>query len=166
MPRNESAGPPAPAHHPEEPAASVRARSVDVAVIRPLRMEVLRPGRPPVASVYPGDDHPLSLHVAAYLDAEPVAIGTVFPDAPPWEPDRLDAWRVRGMATRDGLRGRGLGRLVLGALVDHATANGGRFIWCEARIGAPRFYARSGFVVEGEPFIFEGIEHVHMWRHL
>lgn len=149
-----------------QPASSARARPVDVAVVRPLRMEVLRPGRPPDASVYPGDDHPLSCHVAVHLDTDLVAIGTVFPEASPWVPDRLDAWRIRGMATRDGLRGRGLGRLVLNVLIDHATANGGGFIWCEARIGAPRFYARSGFVLEGEPFIVEGIEHVHMWRDL
>jgi predicted GNAT family N-acyltransferase len=116
--------------------------------------------------VLPGDDHLLARHVAVHLDGDVVSVGTVFPDTAPWRPERDDAWRVRGMATRDGLRGRGLGHLVLGALIDHATANGGRFIWCEARIGATRFYARSGFVVEGEPFILEEIEHFHMWRDL
>jgi predicted GNAT family N-acyltransferase len=70
------------------------------------------------------------------------------------------------MATRDGKRGRGLGHLVLDALIEHATVNGGRLIWCQARIGAPRFYARSGFVIDGEPFIYEDIEHIHMWRDL
>jgi predicted GNAT family N-acyltransferase len=141
-------------------------RPVDVTLVRPLRIEVLRPGRPPEASVLPGDDHPLARHVAVYLDGDVVSVGTVFPDPAPWKPERGDAWRVRGMATRDGLRGRRLGHLVLSALIDHATANGGRFIWCEARIGATGFYARSGFVVEGESFILEEIEHFHMWRDL
>lgn len=127
---------------------------------------MLRPGRPPVASVYPGEDDPRTRHVAAYLGAEVVAVGTVFPDRAPWAPHRTDAWRIRGMATRDGLRGRGVGRLVLDALIDHAAANGANFVWCEARIGAPRFYGRAGFVVEGEPFMLENIEHVHMWRDL
>lgn len=129
-------------------------------------MEVLRPGRPPETSVLPGDDHPLARHVAVYLGGDVVSAGTVFPDPAPWKPERKDAWRVRGMATRDGLRGQRLGYLVLSALIDHATANGGRFIWCEARIGASGFYARSGFVVEGESFILEEIEHFHMWRDL
>ena len=73
---------------------------------------------------------------------------------------------MRGMATREGLRGRGFGDLVLGALIEHATEGGGLFLWCEARIGAPRFYGRSGFVTEGEAFVLEGIEHIHMWRDL
>lgn len=146
--------------------ASPRASAVDVAVVRPLRMEVLRPGRTADASVLPGDDDPLTCHVAVVLDTEVVSVGSVIRGAAPWEPDRTDAWQVRGMATRDRLRGRGLGLLVLGALMDHARANGGHLIWCKARIGAPRFYGRSGFVTLGEPFMYEDIEHVHMWRDL
>jgi len=145
---------------------SVCARPVPVADVHPLRMAVLRPGRPPGASAYPGDDDPLACHVAVRVGTEVVSVGTVFPDRAPWAPDRTDAWRVRGMATRDDLRGRGYGRRVLDALIEHATANGGRFLWCEARIGAPRFYGRAGFVVEGKPFLLEDIEHLHMWRDL
>jgi predicted GNAT family N-acyltransferase len=129
-------------------------------------MEVLRPGRPPGSSVYEGDDDPGACHVAVFVVGEVVSIGSVFPAAPPWQPGRVGAWRVRGMATRDGLRGRGYGHSVLSALIDHAKANGGGFIWCAARIGAPRFYARSGFVTEGEPFLLEDIDHIHMWRDL
>ena len=145
---------------------SATVRPVEVTLVRPLRMEVLRQGRPPETSVLPGDDHPLARHVAAFVDGEIVSVGTVFPSAAPWKPERGDAWRVRGMATRDGLRGRRLGHLVLGALIGHAAANGGRFIWCEARIGATRFYARDGFAGEGDPFILEEIDHFHMWRDL
>ena len=150
----------------EEPDAAPTATPVDVSVVRPLRTAVLRPGRSAEASVLPGDDHPLALHVAVVDDGEVVSVGSVFPDVAPFLPDRMDAWRVRGMATRDGLRGRGLGHLVLSALIDHATANGGQLIWCQARIGAPRFYARSGFVTDGQPFVYEDIEHIHMWRDL
>jgi len=146
--------------------ASARARSVDVAAVHPLRMAVLRPGRPPGSSAYAGDDDPSARHVAVYLGTEVVSVGSVFPDVAPWAPERTEAWRVRGMATREDVRGRGLGQLVLSALIDHARANGGRFIWCEARVGAPGFYERSGFIIEGEPFILEDIEHIHMWRDL
>lgn len=145
---------------------SVRARPVALDEVHPLRMAVLRPGRPSGASAYQGDDDPRACHVAVHVGTEVVSVGTVFPDGAPWAPDRTDAWRVRGMATRDDRRGRGYGRLVLDALIEHATANGGRFLWCEARIGAPRFYERAGFVTEGEPFLLEDIEHIHMWRDL
>jgi GNAT superfamily N-acetyltransferase len=150
----------------EPESAAVQARSVDVAVVHPLRMAVLRAGRPPGSSVYAGDDDPFASHVAVFAGDDAVSVGSVFPDTAPWAPERADAWRVRGMATREGLRGRGLGHAVLSALIEHARANGARFMWCEARIGAPRFYARSGFVTEGEPFVMEGIDHVHMWRDL
>jgi GNAT superfamily N-acetyltransferase len=141
-------------------------RPVEVAVVHPLRMAVLRPGRPPGSSAYAGDDDPRARHVAVFLADEVVSVGTVFPEAPPWDPTRAEAWRVRGMATRDALRGRGLGHLVLRAIIEHARDRGGRFIWCAARIGAPRFYERSGFATLGEPFVLEGIDHIHMWRDL
>jgi predicted GNAT family N-acyltransferase len=148
-----------------DPAAPP-ARPVDVAVVHPLRMAVLRPGRPPGSSVYAGDDDPRARHVAVFSGDDAVSVGTVFPDAAPWAPERTEAWRVRGMATAEGLRGRGFGHSVLRALIEHAEVSGGRFLWCEARIGAPRFYERSGFVTEGEPFVLEGIDHIHMWRDL
>lgn len=127
---------------------------------------MLRPGRPPEASVYPGEDNPRTCHVAVSLRGDVVAVGTVFPDASPWAPERTDSWRIRGMATRDGLRGQRLGNLVIDGLIEHASSNGGRFIWCEARTTARNFYARSGFVIEGEPFMLESVLHVHMWRDL
>jgi len=155
-----------PADDAPESAPAAPVRPVDVAVVHPLRMSVLRPGRPPGASAYAGDDDPRACHVAVYDGDEVVSVGSVFPDTAPWAPTRTDAWRVRGMATRDGRRGRGFGWMVLDALIEHARVNGGRYIWCEARIGAPRFYARSGFVTEGEPFMLDDIEHIHMWRDL
>ena len=148
------------------PAPTAPPRWVDVGVVHPLRMEVLRPGRPPGSSAYAGDDDPRARHGAVVVDDAVASVGTVFPDASPWEPGRVDAWRVRGMATREGLRRRGFGHSVLGALIEHARASGGLFIWCEARIGAIAFYQRSGFVTEGEPFVLDDVEHIHMWREL
>jgi predicted GNAT family N-acyltransferase len=149
-----------------EPSEAAPARPVDVAVVHPLRMAVLRPGRPPGSSVYVGDDGPRARHVAVFEGDEVVSVGTVFPDPAPWAPERTEAWRVRGMATREGRRGRGFGDSVLRALIEHAQEGGGRFLWCEARIGAVRFYGRSGFVTEGEAFVLEGVDHIHMWRDL
>jgi GNAT superfamily N-acetyltransferase len=154
----------APHSAPAAPAAP--ARPVDVAVVHPLRMEVLRRGRPPGSSVYVGDDDPAARHVAVFAGDDVFSVGSVFPDTAPWAPARRDAWRVRGMATREGRRGRGLGHSVLSALIEHARANGGRFIWCEARIGAIPFYERAGFVTEGQPFVMDDVDHIHMGRDL
>jgi len=70
------------------------------------------------------------------------------------------------MATKDEMRGRGLGTLVLDALIEHARASGGEIIWCHARIGALDFYRRAGFVTIGDAFDDGLALHNSMWRDL
>ena len=72
---------------------------------------------------------------------------------------------VRGMATRPDARRRGLGGMVLEALLDHVAAHGGGLVWCNARVAAQRLYQRAGFVVRGPQFDLPDIgPHHHMWR--
>jgi GNAT superfamily N-acetyltransferase len=111
---------------------------------------VLRPGQPPEAAVFPGDDDPLAGHVAVFDDAlHALAVGSVVPEAP--------GFRVRGMATHPEARGRGLGAAVLDALVAHARAQGAEVIWANARLPAVALYERAGFRAEGEDFVEPGI---------
>jgi GNAT superfamily N-acetyltransferase len=109
--------------------------------------------------VYPGDDDPRAVHVAALVGArgEVAAVGSMLPEEPPWPgPTRFAGnWRrIRGMATGDGRRGRGLGRAVLDELLRHAVAGDGdrAAVWCNARIPAVAFYRRAGFAEVGESF--------------
>ena len=158
---------------------------VDAQVVRPLRRAVLRPDQPVASSAYPGDDDPRTAHGAVLAPALPppwsgdgdggdgpgmpvvIAVGTVLVDPPPWDPERREAWRVRGMATAPQWRGRGLGTTVLAALVDHAAAPGDGLVWCNARVPARRLYERAGFAARGEVFDIPGIgPHVRMWRTL
>ena len=120
----------------------------------PLRKRVLRPATPGDAVVLGGDGDPRALHVGARdRDGAIVGIATISPQAPPWAPDRQDAWRVRGMATADGLRGKGVGALVLDAAVRHARGHGAAYVWCNARVGALSFYERAGFMAAGERYV-------------
>jgi predicted GNAT family N-acyltransferase len=141
-------------------------RFVAAGDVRPLRMAVLRAGRTPETSVLVGDDDPRTRHVAVSVGREIVSVGSVMAEPPPWEPARPDSWRVRGMATDEPMRGRGMGGLVLAELIAYATRAHGTFLWCAARIRAVPFYERSGLVPRGEPFDSDGVEHVHMWREL
>ena len=76
-----------------------------------------------------------------------------------------NAWRLRAMATADGFRGLGLGRLVLDAIVDHVAAVGGGLLWCGARIRAVPFYERAGFSILGDVYEEPHVgAHVLMWR--
>lgn len=123
---------------------------------------------PAASARFPGDDHPLAAHVAALdgPDRTVVAVGSVYPDPPPWAPGDAGAWRIRGMATREGWRHRGLGAEVLAALLAHAGRHGGTMVWCHARVGARPFYRRHGFVALGDPFDDGVAVHQSMWRAL
>jgi GNAT superfamily N-acetyltransferase len=152
----------------------VRIERASAEVVRPLRHQVLRPGRPVSESVYAADDDPVTVHVAAFLGSEVVAVGTAIAEPAPWDGSLRDgaspdgaspAWRVRGMATQPSRRGGGLGTQVLAALLDTVTAQGAAVVWCNARVPACRLYERAGFVTRGAEFEIQVIgPHVVMWR--
>ena len=126
-------------------------KRVDAATIRPLRRTILRPTRPPEASVYAQDDDPVTVHLGAYDDASGALVGcvTVFPEPVDDEPK---AWRLRGMAVEEDRRGSGVGADLLAAAVDAVRNAGAPLLWCEAREKAEGFYEKYGFVGSGDLF--------------
>ncbi|MEO7151933.1 MAG: YbgC/FadM family acyl-CoA thioesterase [Burkholderiaceae bacterium] len=72
--------------------------------------------------------------------------------------------RVGRMAVLRGLRGGGVGRAVLEALLGLARQQGATQVELHAQADAVGFYARAGFVAEGEPFDEAGIVHQRMLR--
>ena len=157
--------------------ADVHVERVPAAVVRALRHGVLRPGRPQSESFYPEDLDPTTVHVAARVTGRAsegrsgragavVAVGTALREAPPWDRDGPGAaWRVRGMATAERWRGRGLGTAVLDALISAVAGAGATMLWCNARVPARRLYERAGFAVRGEEFDVAHLgPHLVMWR--
>jgi ribosomal protein S18 acetylase RimI-like enzyme len=122
----------------------VLTREVSLAETRPLRHVVLRPHQTVDAMAA---DEPAGAFAAGGFDGEMlIAVGLVGPDGEP------GAWRVRGMATAPGARGKGAGSAVLDALVAHAIAGGATRVWCNARTPAVSLYERAGFRVTSEEF--------------
>ena len=111
---------------------------------RSLRQAVLRP----YMTVEDLADHepPGAVAFGAFEGNELVAVGLVGPEGEP------GAWRIRGMATDPGARGRGAGTTVLGALVRHASAHGATSVWCNARVRAIPLYERAGLHVVSDVF--------------
>lgn len=144
----------------------VRVEQVLAGVTLPLRQQVLRPHQRIVELADPSDDAPESGHFAAY-DGSGAVVGTasVRRNPPPWDPADDAAWQLRGMATADGLRGRGVGAAVLQRAVAHVASLGGRLLWCNARLPALTFYRRAGFQTRGEQWVDPVIgPHVVMCR--
>jgi GNAT superfamily N-acetyltransferase len=145
----------------------LRVSVVDAAATRELRRTVLRPGWPPGSAMH-GDENPDAVHVAAYDDDALVGACLILPRPYPLRPDEERAWQLRGMATTPERQGRGIGGLVLAAVLAEVLRRHGRLIWCEARVSAVRFYAQHGFTTEGPEFLHAetGIPHHWMWRRL
>ena len=140
--------------------SSPHAGVAPVEAVRPLRRRVLRPGRPPEAAVWEGDDDPRTRHFALRWGGEVVAVATVVP-AP--DPDGGPArYQLRGMAVTPELQGRGLG----GQLLDAVHEAVGEALWCNARTSARGFYTRHGWTPRGDVFDKPGIgPHVRMsWQ--
>lgn len=140
--------------------APPRVAPAAVTDIRPLRHRVLRPGRPPEAAVWEGDDDPRTRHFALWWAGEVVAVATVVP-AP--DPDGGPAaWQLRGMAVAPEVQRRGLGSRLLAEVQDAVDAP----LWCNARTSAEDFYARHGWTPRGQVFEKPGIgPHIRMaWQ--
>ena len=136
--------------------------AVSAEAIRRVRGDTLRPGLPLSASVYPQDDLPETVHLAALASATVVSCLTLFPEPYETEP----AWRLRGMATVAAWRGRGCGRALLRRAVGVVQVSQGKVLWCNARTSALDFYCAAGFVIVGPEFVTEaGVPHrVGVWR--
>jgi len=97
-----------------------------------------------------------SLH-ALVLDAagRAVATGRLLPDG-----------HIGRMAVRKEARGRGIGGMVLEALIGAARRRGDRAVMLNAQTQAESFYRRYGFEREGETFMEAGIPHIAMRKAL
>ena len=127
-------------------------RTIAVDQARILRRTVLRPNLPPEESVFPGDDKPTSLHLGAFENDELVGIATLIQAACPVD-GRADDWRLRGMATAQKVRNRGIGGLLLSRCIAYVRDVGGGRVWCNGRSSARRFYERHGLTAVGQEFL-------------
>ena len=97
-----------------------------------------------------------ALHAVAYNRlGQPVATGRLLPAED-------GAAKIGRMAVHQVLRGCRVGEQVLRALAAAAERRGDRRIVLHAQRSAESFYARLGFVPQGEPFEEAGIPHVTM----
>ncbi|MGI8754208.1 MAG: GNAT family N-acetyltransferase [Acidimicrobiales bacterium] len=126
----------------------IEIQRVAASATAPLRQQVLRPHQ--TVDELVSDDDEQAVHFAAVDHREVIGTASVRREAPAWAPDDHPSWRLRGMATADGWRGRGVGATILGAVVDHVRHHGGGRLWCNARTPAMAFYQRAGLVIRGE----------------
>ena len=95
----------------------------------------------------------LSCHALALADGLPVGTGRLLPDG-----------HIGRMAVLPGWRGLGVGAAVLQALIAEADRRGMGQLVLSAQTHALGFYARFGFVPEGDVYEEVGLPHQGMTR--
>jgi predicted GNAT family N-acyltransferase len=98
-------------------------------------------------------DDAVSCHALVTLNREPVGTGRLNPGG-----------KIGRIAVRAGLRGRGIGTMILRRLLDEACRRGIREPYLHAQVQALPFYEKLGFRREGDVFDEVGVSHVRM-RH-
>ena len=99
---------------------------------------------------------PLCRHVIARDESGlPIGTGRLTPEH-----------RIGRMAVLAEWRGQGVGDALLAALMAEARKQGWPVVSLNAQVSAEAFYARQGFIPEGERFMEAGIEHQSMRRAL
>lgn len=121
-----------------------------------LRQLVLRPAQGIDEMNWSLDHAEDSFHLGALIGKRCIAVATFMPQ----RNEQLRGWkqyRLRGMATHPDHQGKGYGHQLLRFGLDHLQQQSVDLVWCNARAGAVRFYAKAAFVPVQEPFNIHGI---------
>ncbi len=130
------------------------------AAARPVRTAVfLQEQRVPVDMEWDDDDETALHAVVINRLGMPLATGRLLPAV-------SGTARIGRMAVSRVLRGSGLGKSILQALMQAAAQRGDRQVLLHAQRSAEGFYRRLGFVPQGEPFEEAGIAHIEMIKAL
>ena len=131
-----------------EPEPTFVADAIDVASVRPLRLRYLRPGELEDSVAYKSDELESAVHFAV-RDAEGnvIGVGSGHEEnrVAGHPPHLTPGFRVRGMAVEPEWRGKGVGRAILGALIQVAREAGAGEVWANARVESINIYVKSGF---------------------
>jgi GNAT superfamily N-acetyltransferase len=142
-----------------------------LSVVRDLRYRVLREplGMPYETTLFAGDQLHSTRHVVGKLGQRPVGCLTLLIPERELHPAQASASalpvQLRGMAVLGELQGQGIGGQLL-SFVQSLAEREGWELWCHARQSAMGFYAKHGWIVEGEPFEIPtiGTHFVMRWR--
>lgn len=119
---------------------------------QPIRFEVFVDEQKVPADIELDEMDAVCIHAVAYgEDGAALATGRLLPDG-----------HIGRMAVRQAGRGKGVGGAVLQALIAAARERGDKGVVLNAQTHAEPFYARHGFVREGEEFMEAGIPHITM----
>lgn len=130
-------------------------------------MQILRPNAKSSKEVeFLGDDEEQTFHLGAFIDNKLVSVASFYYERHPDFPDE-NQFRLRGMATLEDYRHKGLSSALLKMAFPIIKNNFCTLVWCNARSSAIGFYQKLGFEKKGEEFEVSGVgPHYLMFKHI
>ena len=121
-----------------------------------IRNNVLREGKLRLEEcVFPTDTLPGAFHLGYYVGDELVCIASFHPQT--YGEFTGVGYQLRGMATVDEHRGKGLGNQLLNFAIVYLRGQKANYVWCNARKKAVAFYHNAGFEIVSPEFEVPGI---------
>ena len=121
----------------------------------PLRMQILRPGKPREDAIYPGDDDGDTFHLGLYNDRDLVTIASFYKEDK--EGYEGTGYRLRSMATLPEMQSKGFGKKILEFAFNELENKGCSYLWCNARTTASGYYEKLGFEIISDEFDIKDI---------
>jgi len=126
-------------------------RFIQVEELLPLRNVLLRGGKLTNDECrFPTDSLPGAFHLGYYIGQELVCIASFHPQS--YGSYAGTGYQLRGMATIEKLRGKGIGNQLLNFAIVYLRGQKANYIWCNARKKALQFYLNIGFEVISAEF--------------
>jgi GNAT superfamily N-acetyltransferase len=134
---------------------------IEVDDLLPIRKAVLRPGKLTLDECrFPADNSPGAFHLGNYLHGRLVCIASFHPQT--YGEFAGAGFQLRGMATLDEYRGKGLGTHLLNFAMVCLHDQKADYLWCNARKTALQFYVNMGFEIISPVFDVAGIGPHHV----
>jgi predicted GNAT family N-acyltransferase len=122
----------------------------------PIRNEVLREGRlTPDECRFPSDKIEGAFHLGYYQNDELACVASFHPQN--YGDYAGKAYQLRGMATIEKYRGKGLGNQLVNFALVYLRGQKANYVWCNARKKAVPFYHGAGFEIISGEFEVPGI---------
>lgn len=121
-----------------------------------LRRDVLYPGK--YLHDMEMDEDNDGYHFGAFKDNELVAVISLF--------SKGDDWQFRKLAVIDKVQKQGIGTQLLKYITGFVVQEGGKRLWCNARLSAVGFYNKLGYSTAGEVFYKDEIDFIVMQKDL
>lgn len=119
-----------------------------------LRRDILYPNQQKHEMEMEEDNH--GYHFGGFMDNRLIAVVSLFKH----EHD----WQLRKFAVADTMQNQGIGTLLLNYITVFVENEGGKHLWCNARLSAVGFYNKQGYSAIGEVFHKNGFDYIIMQK--